>query len=79
MHEGQLVLQREPLRAQQFLAPHVLDRAGVDARIARHHHRANAGDIADAYNNAATRNGFLGVRLVEQIARERREFEKRRA
>ena len=30
MHERQLVLQRQLLRAQQLLAPHVLDRAGID-------------------------------------------------
>ena len=31
VHERELVGERELLRAQQLLAPHVLDRAGVDA------------------------------------------------
>ena len=68
VHERQFVLEGEVLRAQQLLAAHVLDRAGVDTRVARHHHRAHAGDVADTRDHAAAGNGFLRVGVVEAEA-----------
>ena len=79
MHEGQLVLERQLLRAQQLLAPHVLDRAGVDALIARHHHAAHARHIADAGDHAAAGHGFVEIGRVEAVARDRGELQPRRA
>ncbi len=79
MHEGQLVGQRELLRAQQLLAPHVLDRAGVDAAVARDHEAAHARHVADARDHAAAGHRFVEVRRVEAVAGDRAELQPRRA
>jgi hypothetical protein len=62
-----------------FLAAHVLDRARVDARIARHHHRAHAADVADAADHAAAGDRLGRIRIVEAIARHRGELQPGRA
>ena len=70
MHERQLVLERELLRAQELLAAHVLDRAGVDAGVARDHHAAHARDIADAGDHAAAGHAPVRIGIVEAVARD---------
>jgi hypothetical protein len=71
MHEGQAVLQRDLLHAQDLLQPARLDRAGVDARVAGHHHAAHAGHEAHARDHAATGHRLLRVLCVLQVAGQR--------
>ena len=69
--ERQLVLQRHFLHPQDLVQAHRLDRAGVDARIARHHHAAHAADESDARHHAAAGHRGRRVGRIAQIARQR--------
>ena len=69
--EGQLVQQRDLLHPQDLVQSHGLDRTGLDARVAGHHHAAHAADPADAGNDAATGHRQRRVLVVLRIAGQR--------
>ena len=79
LHEGQLVLHGDVLRAQDLVAAHALDGAGVDAGIVDGDDAARAADRADAGDDAAAGHALLGVGLVDQPAGQRRQLQPRRA
>ena len=79
VHERQPVLERELLRALEFLEPHRLQRAGLDARVVDDDHAVRAADHADAGQQPAARHGLLRVGHVEQVARAGRQLQPRSA
>jgi hypothetical protein len=79
VQEGQLLLQRDLLHAQDLLQAHGLDRARLDARIAGHHHAAHAAHEADAGDHAAARHRGVRVPAVLQVAGQRAQGQPGRA
>ena len=79
LHVRQLVLQRQFLHPQRLVEAVRLQRAGIDAGIIGADHAADAGDEADAGDDAAAGHALVGIRHVEHVARERRQFEEGRA
>jgi hypothetical protein len=78
LDEGQLLLQRDRLGAQEFLQPHRLQRAGLDPGIVDQDHGPRAGHLADPRDDAAARDRCIRIRPVLQESRQRREFQERR-
>jgi hypothetical protein len=76
MDKRQLVVQRNLLCAQDLLQAHGADRAGLDARVGRHHHALRAGDRSDAGNDAGAGETLGRVRMVHAESGQCREFEK---
>jgi hypothetical protein len=79
VHERQLVVERDLLRAQQLLEALRLQRAGVDAGVVGDDEDAHARDDADADDGAAAGDRTLAARTVVAEAGERRELEERHA
>jgi hypothetical protein len=79
VHEGQLVLQRDFLHPQDLLQPARLDGAGLDARVAGHHHAAHATNEADAGQHAAAGHRLLRVLRVLQETGQRTQRQPGRA
>ena len=68
VHEGQLLLERDLLRATQAIAAALRHRAGLDAAVVDDDDAAHAADEADAGEDGGAGDGFGLVRRVDQIA-----------
>ena len=79
LHVRQLVLQRQFLHPQRLVEAVGLQRAGIDAGIIGADHAADAGDEADAGDQPAAGHALVGIRHVEHVAGQRRQFDEGRA
>ena len=79
LHVRQLVLQRQFLHPQRLVEAVRLQRAGIDAGIIGADHAADAGDEPDAGDQPAAGHALVGIRHVEHVAGQRRQFDEGRA
>jgi hypothetical protein len=71
MDKRQFLIERDTLRALEFLDAHRLHRAGIDSGIVNHDHRAHTAHPPDAHDQTTACNGALRVGMVQTEAGQR--------